>query len=256
MRAAGPIVVLALVAAACASGARDRPRTASRGAVEAFLAEARRGFSGSFTLRYEVTVRYSSRFARRILVNVAQRTAEFFSYRTTPSLDLSAPGGPPASYSYEVLVKPAPGAAPGAGIYSCRKQFEASPWTCQGPYTQIGMGGTNQLLGPYPPQALVLGLDNAVAVYTGDPSVSPIRPEPAFLITRRVSGRRLRCLEFGPAPRPAGSVCLRHDDLIVSYRLSGAVTSGPYDDATLLSYSPHVANDGTELPAARIRAPA
>jgi hypothetical protein len=111
------------------------------------------------------------------------------------------------------------------------------------------MGGIFQLLGPYPPEALVLALDNAAAVYTGPSPVAPVRHQPAFLTTRRASGHTLRCLTFGPLAHPAGSVCLRRDGLIASYDLPETVTSGVYETATLRSYSRRVAGDAFNLPA-------
>jgi hypothetical protein len=182
-------------------------------------------------------------------VTAAQRSPDLFSYRMTPSLDLVAPDGPPASYGYEVLVEPGARTKSALRIYSCRKRLRTSRWFCEGPYTQIGMGTINQLLGPYPPQALVLGLDNASVTYTGVPAPAAIRPEPAFLIVRRRSGWTLRCLEFGPTRHPVGSVCLRPDGLIASYRLSVAATFSVYETARLRSYLPHVPREAFDLPA-------
>jgi hypothetical protein len=112
------------------------------------------------------------------------------------------------------------------------------------------MGGTYELLGPYPPQALMLGLDNAYTVYRGEvPPVSPIPTQPAFLVMRRDSGYVLRCLEFGSLRHPIGSVCLRPSGVIASYELSESVTSGPYETALLRRYSPGVSDHAFNLPA-------
>jgi hypothetical protein len=243
------VTLVAIGVGACGHAGTAHPVAASRPQVEAFLAEAKHGSSGTFTLTYEVTVRYGRSVVRRVVVDVAQRSSEMFSYRMTPSLELSRPGGPPANSSYEVFSKPASEEAPGPGIYSCRKRLPASPWTCEGPYTQIGMGGMNQLFGPYPPQALVLGLDNAVAVYTDTSTVIPVRREPAFIITRRVLGSLLRCLQFGPLVHPVGRVCLGSGGLIAAYQLSETVTSGAWEGAVLRTYSPHVSAGAFALPA-------
>ena len=240
---------LALLLGGCGATAPRRPEAASASQIRAFVADAKRGFEGRLTLTYDVTIRYGPRATRRIVVNAAQRSADLFSYRTTPSLDLVRQGGPPASYGYAVFVSPGAKTTPGAGIYSCRKPRPSSRWSCEGPYTGIGMGETFQLIGPYPPQALLLGLENAIAVYAGPPSLAPGRHEPAFLVARRASGQALRCLEFGAAGHPVGSVCLRHSGLIASYELAESVTSGVYATATLRSYSPRVPNAAVALPA-------
>jgi hypothetical protein len=247
-----PILALAAGLTAlsgCASGMRAHQTPAKPAQIKAFLAQAKQGSTGTFTLTYDVTVRYGHGIVRPIAVIVAQRSIGLFSYRMTPSLDLSGPGGPPASSSYEVFYESGANKEPGAGIYSCRKQLVSSPWICQGPYTGIGMGGMQELIGPYPPQALLLGLDNAAVTYTGVPAPPAIRPEPAFLTTRRISGQVLRCLQFGPTRAAVGSVCLRPDGLIASYRLSESATSGAWASAVLRSYSPDVPRDAFELPA-------
>jgi hypothetical protein len=247
-----PILTLAAGLTAlygCANGVQTHQTPAKPAQIKAFLARAKQASAGTFTLTYDATVRYGRGVVRRIVVNVAQRSIGLFSYRMTPSLDLSGPGGPPASYSYEVFYKSGDNKEPGSGIFSCRKRLVSSAWICQGPYTGIGMGGMQQLIGPYPPQALVLGLDNAAVAYAGAPPSPAIRPEPAFLITRRGSGRILRCLQFGPARTPVGSVCLRLDGLIASYKLSESVTFGAWASATLRSYSPRVSPGVFKLPA-------
>lgn len=238
----------ALLLAGCGSSATPHPAPASAGQIHAFVAEAKHGFAGPLTLTYDVTVRYGQRVTRRILVSAEQRSADVFSYRMKPSLELSGPGGPPASYSYEVFSMPGGKRGPSAGLYSCRKPLPSSHWSCEGPYTQIGMGGMFMLVGPYPPQALLLGLENAVAIYTDVPPMGPVPHAPAFLVTRQVSGQTLRCLDFGGVAHPVGSVCLRHSGLIVSYHLAGNVTSGVWDTAALSSYSPHVASNAVALP--------
>jgi hypothetical protein len=222
--------------------------------IRGFLAEAKRGTEGTFTLTYDVTIRYGHGVIRHIVVSAAQRSSGLLFYRSTPSLEISRPGGPAASYSYEVFSRPGSNRVPGSGLYSCRRALPSSRWSCQGPYTGIGMGGTGELLGPYPPQALVLGLENATVAYTGVPAPPALRPEAAFLTTRRASGRELRCLEFGRMPRLLGRVCLEPSGVIASYHLPEPVTYGPYEAATLRAYSPHVRRDAFKLPAKPKRA--
>ena len=235
-------------------------KAASPAEIRAFLAKARRELSGAFVLRYDVTISYGHRAGRRIVVTAAQRSAGHFFYRTTPSIVLAGPDGRPAGYSFEVFYRPGTTAPSGSStrsgppIYTCRKELSSSRWSCVGPYAQIGMGGLNQLLGPYPPQALLLGLENAAVVYTGVPAPPAIRPEPAFLVARRASGQPLTCLEFASTRHPAGSVCLRPDGVIASYDLSESATWSVYETATLRSYLPQVRRDTFNLPATPTRA--
>ena len=49
----------------------------------------------------------------------------------------------------------------GAGMFSCARSTRAERWSCTGPYKGLGMTGMHALINPYPPQALLLGLENA-----------------------------------------------------------------------------------------------
>jgi hypothetical protein len=222
------------------------PAAASPGAIRAFLARANHALSGTFTVTYQVTVKAPARAgmpAWQAVVVAAQRSRVERFYRQTPSL--SRLNGIRRSHSYEV-------AESRSGIFSCAQAGTAAPWSCQGPYTGIGMGTTWELLGPYIPQALYLGLQNAAEAYTGAPSHSAsaaTRPEPAYQFTRRLAGQTDRCLAFGPIGRPRGSVCLAPNGLITYYNLPTSVTYGTYQTATMRSYSARV-NPGTfTLPA-------
>jgi hypothetical protein len=111
------------------------------------------------------------------------------------------------------------------------------------------MGTTSDLLGPYPPQALLRGLQNTAETYTGEPAPPAAQPQRAFLLTRRLAGQTLHCLGFGPASHPLGTVCLEPDGVIASYDLPGALSSIAYQTATLRTYSPQVENGTFTLPA-------
>jgi len=225
------------------------PAPASPAQIRAFLADAERGLGGTFSLTYDVTVGYGRGVARRIVVTATQRSAALFTYRTTPSIALTGPDGAQASYSYEVYAKPTVNGKPGDGIVSCRRRTPRSHWACQGPYTGIGMGGTQQLLGPYPPRALVLGLENAAVTYTGVPAPPAIRRERAFRTTQRVPGAELQCLDFGSTTHPIGSVCLRRDGVIAIFALPQSVTFAPYLTAKLVAHSSRIPAGAFDLPA-------
>lgn len=246
--AIGSTVVLALGVGGCGGASAQQPTAASPAQIRGFLADAEHGLGGTYSLSYDVTVGYGRVRVRRIVVSVAQRSARLFTYRTSPSLALTGPDGPAASAGYAVYVQPRAG-RPGAGIYSCSRRTSASRWRCNGPYGEIGMGGMQQLLGAYPPRALVLGLENAAVAYTGVPSPPAIRRERAFRTTRRVSGYELRCLNFGSTAHPLGTVCLRGDGVIAAYALPQAVTFAPYVTAQLVAYSPRLPAGAFDLPA-------
>lgn len=238
-------------------------RAASPGQIRAFLAVAERAISGTFSVIYSVTVGYEGGSDRRGVVAAAQSSPGLFYYRETPSFGLSSPVGPAQSESYEVfsglsgsprpgLAEPGPHglASAGPGLFSCARRSSSSPWSCTGPYRGIGMGTTAELTGPYPPQALLLGLQNAAEIYTGQPAAPATHPQRAFLFTRRHAGRALSCLGFGSPSHPLGTVCLEPGGIIASYDLPTAASSSGYQTATLRAYAPTVENGTFTLPAA------
>jgi hypothetical protein len=220
-------------------------RQASPKEILAFLANARHGTKGAFSLTYEMRVAYGHGLVRRITVTAAQASANMFVYRETPSLALTGPGGHALSHSYEVFRAGRPLSNAGPGLYSCSEALPWSPWACQGPYTGIGMGGINELVGAYPPQALERGLENAAEAFTGLPAPPATRPTPAFLLTQPRSTPRLRCLVFGSIATPDGSVCLTPNGTIATYNLPQSA----YRSATLLAYGTHLPSDAFTLPA-------
>jgi hypothetical protein len=228
------------------------PTAASPGAIRAFLAEARRGAGSAFSGSYRLAVRYSSVLTRSLEIRVEQRSSDLFSYQETPSFFLSE-SGTPISHSYAVFLgihgPPGP-----QGTYACAQARRLSRWSCLGPYTDIGMSGNEELLGPYPPQALLLGLENAVAAYTGGVLIAPpVHREPASLVQARHAGQSVRCLRFGPSAHTVGEACLDSDGVIAYYDIPQNVTSGAWRQATLLSYSHRVPGDAFKLPAAPTR---
>ncbi len=270
-RAGLAVLLIAAVAAGAAafagfggSGAHRRAtsRAASPSQIRGFLAQAERGVTGTFSVTYAVTVRNHGGSVRHVAVAAAQRSPAVLFYRETPSLSVSSPAGPPQNESYEVFF--AAGASPqsgvreharqglsgaGPGLFSCARGSLSSGWSCTGPYQGIGMGTTSDLLGPYPPQALLRGLQNTAETYTGEPAPPASQPQRAFLLTRRLAGQTLHCLGFGPASHPLGTVCLEPDGIIASYDLPGALSSIAYQTATLRTYSPQVENGTFALPA-------
>lgn len=217
------------------------PTAASPGAIRAFLARAQRALGGTFSVTYQVSIPARGHApAQQAKVIAAQRSRAEWFYRETPSFSAFSGGHSSEVFTYRT------------GIFSCARAGASTRWSCQGPYRGIGMGTTWLLLGPYPPQALILGLQNAAETYTGAPSHSPsaaTRPEPAYLLTRRLAGRTERCLAFGPASHPLGSVCLAQDGVIAYYNLSPTVTFSTYQTATLRAYSHHVKAGAFALPA-------
>lgn len=258
-RARVALAILAAVAAALGlvvwsaggghAGRRPVTPVASPEAVGGFLARAQRAADGRFTVVYRVTIPYRHRRARAAEVSASQLSASTIVYRETPAFSPMAPnpGAPGTAHGWAAHGAEVFASSEGRhGIFTCTQQRSSSPWACQGPDTQIAMGGTAELLGPYPPQALLRGLQNAAATYAGKLA---IKPEPAYLLTERVAGRELRCLRFGRAAHPLGSVCLNPDGVIASYQLSPRATSSTYSTATLVSYSTSVGRQTLLLPA-------
>jgi hypothetical protein len=263
-RAGLAIALIAVIAAGAAAFAgfgagggahrRATSRAASPGQIRAFLAQAERGVTGTFSVIYAVTVRYQGGGVRHLDVAAAQRSPAVLFYRETPSLSVSRRAGPPQDESYEVFAgirehARQSGSTAGPGLFSCARGSLSSRWSCTGPYQGIGMGTTSDLLGPYPPQALLRGLQNTAEIYTGEPAPPAAHPKRAFLLTRRLAGQTVRCLGFGPASHPLGTVCLEPDGIIASYDLPGTQSSIAYQTATLRTYSPQVKNETFALPA-------
>lgn len=218
---------------------------ASPNEILAFLATARHGIDGRFTLTYEMKVAYGHGLVRRIIVTAAQASPGVFVNRETPSLALTRPGGRSLSHSYEVFATKRPQSNAGPGLYSCSQALPSSPWSCKGPYRGIGMGGINELVGSYPPQALEHGLENAAEAFTGLPAPPATTPKPAFDFTQARSNPQLRCLAFGSIAKPDGRVCLTPSGTIATYDLPQSA----YRTATLLAY-------GTQLPSKTFTLPA
>jgi hypothetical protein len=211
----------------------------------AFLAKARHATAGAFTVTYAVKVAYGHGLVRRIIVTAAQASPNVFFYRETPSLALAGPGGRALNHSFEVFSATRPLSTAGPGRYTCSQALRRSPWSCKGPYTGIGMGGTNELVGPYPPQALEQGLENATEAFTGLPAPPATYPKQAFLFTMRRTTPQLRCLAFGSIVKPDGSVCLTPNGTVATYNLPQST----YRTATLLAYGTHPPSDTFAVPA-------
>lgn len=220
-------------------------RQASPKEILAFLATARRGTGSAFTLTYEMKVAYGHGLVRNIIVTAAQASPNMFVYRETPSLALASLHGHALSHSYEVFSATRPLSNAGPGLYSCSQALPRSPWSCKGPYTGIGMGGINELVGPYAPQALERGLENAAEAFTGLPAPPATTPKPAFLFTQFRSTPQLRCLAFGGVANLDARVCLTPNGTIATYHLPRSA----YRTATLLAYGIHPPSNTFTLPA-------
>lgn len=229
------------------AGSPSAAAVTSPGAISAFLARAQRAADGRYSMTYQVTIPQRGRAAGAAVVSASQLSKSRTVYRETPAFSLPAPSSSTPgtfvwrTHSYEVFNTSNPG-----GIVACTQRRPSSPWSCLGASPEIGMGGINQLLGPYPPQALVRGLQNAIATYTGKLA---IKPEPVLMLTRRVAGQKMQCLQFGGMTHPLGSVCLNPHGVIASYQLPAAVTYSTYATAALMHYSANVSRRTFSLPA-------
>jgi hypothetical protein len=236
---------------------------ASLNAVKAFLARAGDGPLGSFSATYAVAVPNGGSGLVRTEVFAAQRTRAVVTYREDRRF--SPDEGRAASASYEVFaaagtVNDATGLTnAGPGVYSCTRPTGSGQWTCTGPFRGIGMGVTSELLGPYPPQDLALGLSNAAYYYLPalgyDPSAPSSHRAAAYIFDRRARGQKIGCLGFGTNGHLFGGACLEPDGLVGYYDLPTQATDSVYEVATLLGYTPAVEPSALALPAAPHPAP-
>ncbi|MDA8330646.1 MAG: hypothetical protein M0027_05465 [Candidatus Dormibacteraeota bacterium] len=231
------------------SGGGRGPKSASVASpsqIQTFLKLAQRGTQGVFAETYAVTTASGHGGTMRLQVSAAQRSHDLIRYQVTPA----AFYGEGANRSFEVFAAEAGQKLPqgGSGLYSCSLPTVGASWSCTGPYTGIGMSTTSGLLGPYPPQALLVGLQNAAETYTGVPGGRKTAGGRAVLFSRTVGGRSLRCLKFERGASQLGSVCLAANGVIASYDIPGELTFVGYGTATLRSYSEQVALSTFDLP--------
>lgn len=230
------------------------PTPASDRQVQAFVARAYAGLTGSFTTSYVANFG-----ARRITVYGAQLSQTVTMYRETPPIAWFARPGKGAPYSYEVFEVLGPNARHVAGVadgfYTCTLRTLGGRWSCQGPYRHFGMGVAFQLTAPYPPPELARGLAGAVYAYLGLPGGVIGGPgEQAYFLLESARGYRKVCLGFGPQRQFVGSVCLGPHDLVSYYNLPRAVTADTYVSAEMLHFSAHVPEGVFRLPAAPVPA--
>jgi hypothetical protein len=251
------IVAVGVVAASVGGGGAGRSVSlvpASGAQIAAFLSRGEQAVRGRFKITYRVTVPQRRGRVMHALVSAAQLNGATTVYRETPPFATADPSSP-ARGSYEVYTDPENDSR--GSYYSCSRANAPAAWSCGGPYVGIGMGTTYMLEGPNPARALLLGLQNAVAIYTSGSYLASGRPaehpgaanrEPAFFESRQVNGQEVRCLTFGDVSHPLGSGCLNHIGLIAYYDLPPDVTYGMYITATLLSYSAHIPASQFNLP--------
>lgn len=214
---------------------------ASPGNVAAFLARAEKGFAGQLLLRYSVQYGTGPKSVRGSVV-VAQLSKRHWAYLSTPSVtDIHGSGTTSSAFGNPIGAQP--------GRYFCQRTAAVSPWDCSN-FSTAGMGGNAELLGPYPPTALILGLQNAIVEYSGKVTGEHVSPQPAYLVVREVDSRKTSCLAFGKPTNPVALVCLDAANLVASYDIPSA---GYYSKAQLRSESTKVSNTLLALPAVPTR---
>ena len=216
------------------------PAAASPGEVAAFVSRAEKGFAGQLMLRYAVEYG-TGRQAVSGFVVAAQVSKSRWAYLSTPSAqDIHA-----ARSTSAVFESPD---GEQANRYSCGRQSASSPWRCSS-FSTAGMGSNAALLGPYPPSALILGLQDALVEYSGKLTGVHVTPQPARLVAREGDAQKLSCLSFGNPARPVALVCLNSADVITSYDIPSVVSNIAYSKAELRSRSRHVPESMLTLPA-------
>lgn len=238
--AAMAALIAALVNASGGSAPPSRtghgPVIASPGDVAAFAARAEKGFFGKWLLRYSIEYTAGPRGS----VVVAQISRTRWAYFSTPPVtDIRS-----SAATSSVFVNPI---GDQAGRYFCWRRSASSGWKCSD-FSSAGMGTNAQLLGPYPPTALIRGLQSAIVEYSGKITGEHVAPEPAYLVTRQTDARTYSCLAFGKPAHPVALVCLNAADLIVSYDIPGTATSIAYSKAELRTQSRAFASTLVGLP--------
>lgn len=236
--AASPAQGIAIGASSSVAGTGRASGVATPSEVSAFVGRAERAFAGQLLVTYRVAWTTGPKPARGTVV-AAQLPGRRWAYLSTPStFDIRAQGS-----SSAVFVDPGNGPA---GLYSCGRLSATTQWEC-GNDSQAMMGTRAALLGPYPPQALTAGLQNAIADYSGQPTGEHVKAQPAHLVARRkVGARALSCLAFGALTAPVAQVCLGSSGLITTYDIP--IAGDSYATAELLSSSRVVPSRFLALP--------
>jgi hypothetical protein len=204
----------------------------------AFLGRAERAFASQVLVKYRVAWTTGPKPARGTVV-AAQLSGRWAYFSTPSTFDIRAQGSSSAVFMDPVKETP--------GLYSCVRLSAKTPWECTNASGAM-MGTRAQLVGPYPPQALTEGLQNAIANYSGQPTGEHVRAQPAHLVSRRrVGARALPCLAFGTLTAPVAQVCLGSSGLITSYDVP--IAGNHYVTAELLSSSRVVPSKLLALPA-------
>lgn len=228
-RVYGPVIAGVAVAAAAAglivgSAGAGAARPATLAAVNRFVNLTEQAAHGRFTATYKIALfRYGGRvFQGR--VSVASWALGQMRFRETPAF-MALAG---RAHAYEVLELR-------SGYVSCLQVRSDSRWQCNSEAGD-GMGGMWLLNGAMVPQALVLGLNSAVAAYTNHPGA----PYPLFLSRGSFDGHAVRCLSVGNRRGVVGRVCTMSNGLIASYRMARSISDAGYAAASLVSYSSRV----------------
>ncbi len=231
------------------SGPPAAPKPASQAELRSFLAKAQRGTQGAFVASYVATTVTGKGVHRSKIVAAQDGTSSV--YRATPGV--FGLGASEAVYVDPISVSGQPGTGGLArGIYTCSTTATSNGCMQMG---QLGMGTTNLLLGPYPPQQLFFELQNAVALYQGPHTFPAISRANAYLISKKVNGKTEPCLLFGSTKSPVATFCLGPHDLVAYMNApSEAHTNGVYASATMQSFSAKVGADEFALPSPPLKA--
>jgi hypothetical protein len=204
--------------------------------IKAFVALAERGLHREFTATYRTVVNGTND-----LLLMTVRTAQ-----VSWPLSSVAEDSPHLMYEEsvsgnlsEVFLGALRSSRSAPGWYTCHKVLA---WTCS-PVGQ-GMEGS-MLIGAYLPGNVLSGLQ---ALAGG--STVPAMQHYARFSEKVVAGRKLKCLDFGPARNPRAVVCETSQGIIAYFSSQvRAATVGPLGTTWLVSLSFRVAKSMFVLPA-------
>ncbi|MGA2528993.1 MAG: RNA polymerase sigma factor [Acidimicrobiales bacterium] len=207
--------------------------------IKTFVALAERGLHREFTATYLTVVTDGAGATSLMTVKAAQVSWPLSSFaEDSPRLmyEQSVSG----SLS-EVFLGALRSSRSAPGWYTCTTPAHKLAWTCS-PVDQ-GMEGS-MLIGAYLPGNALSGLQ---ALAGG--STVPAMQHDARFSEKVVAGRKLKCLDFGPARNPRAVVCETNQGIIAYYSSQvRAATVGPLGTTRLVSLSFHASNTEFVLP--------
>jgi hypothetical protein len=204
--------------------------------IKAFVALANKGLHREFTATYRTVVTGTGDLL--LMTVTAAQVSWPLSSDAEVSPHLMYEESVSGSLS-EVFLGALRSSRSAPGWYTCHKVLA---WTC----SPVGEGTEgSMLMGAYLPGNVLSGLQALAGGFT-----VPAMQHDARFSQKVVAGRKLKCLDFGPARTPRAVVCETSEGIIAYYSSQvRAAAVGPLGATWLVSLSLHVAKGAFVLPA-------